>query len=388
MRYLFPFTLLLLTTCCLAQVRHQSLIVAEFRIDSPRVGNYTYLVSYNFANGSLISKDTIFGAKVFNKEEHNGAIIRYDLRKNFIYKNRYVVSGSGNIIDTHSKSMVVESSDDFVEALGDTLIFHRANAYTGKGFLMLDLKKRSYGFVNHEEWNKTIILSPDKKHRVFVNQSKLPYRIMLSVPEEKDEVIVDDAGHGPNITSGSFRPTIEIYWLSNNEFIYDKHEVKTAKDNRLFASVKLYTYNIQSHVNKLFNLLDTVEQGNINGVFFKDEIGQLIYRTSGFKYLAVDTAKRKLTPYPFYELGFNFSVANRMNEDYGRILQHKGEEIGRYWCSNELATKDMIAIEYGRIKSNLGYPKGFMAWSVITKTWQAVDVPWLCRVIGWINKED
>lgn len=48
--------------------KYQSLIVAEYRIDTPRVANYTYLVSYNFSNGELISKDTIVGRVVFKKE--------------------------------------------------------------------------------------------------------------------------------------------------------------------------------------------------------------------------------------------------------------------------------------------------------------------------------
>jgi len=48
--------------------KYQSLIVAEYRIDTPSAGNYTYLVSYNFSDGELISKDTIVGRVVFKKE--------------------------------------------------------------------------------------------------------------------------------------------------------------------------------------------------------------------------------------------------------------------------------------------------------------------------------
>ncbi|RYE30988.1 MAG: hypothetical protein EOP48_31680, partial [Sphingobacteriales bacterium] len=94
MKALLSIALFLSLTCCFGQPKRQQLIVAEYRIDSPRVGNFTYLVSYNLRDGILISKDTIFGAGT-NKKGVAGSYVRYDLGRNFIYQNRYVISGTG-----------------------------------------------------------------------------------------------------------------------------------------------------------------------------------------------------------------------------------------------------------------------------------------------------
>ena len=106
MRLLLSLTILMCSVTGNSQGNRQKLFVAEFRIDTPRAGNYTYLVSYNFENGKLQSKDTILGAETF-KEDRKGRFnryVRFEFGRNFIYNNRYVVSGTGNVIDIKKKN--------------------------------------------------------------------------------------------------------------------------------------------------------------------------------------------------------------------------------------------------------------------------------------------
>ncbi|WP_324229602.1 hypothetical protein [Lacibacter sp.] len=387
MKTLLSISYFLLCANCFGQTKLQKLIVAEYRIDSPRIGNFTYLVSYNFANGLLLSKDTILGVPT-NRKGIAGSYVRYDLGINFIYKNRYVISGIGNVIDIKTKSLVMEESDDFISAQGDTLIFHRDNIFTGTGYLMLDLKSRQYKFINQDKLDKdkNRRSSPDKLHYLSIDQSKLPYKIWLYNSDSKKKLVVQDAGHGPNIMYSSQFPTIETTWLNNHTFLYAVHETKFDDEKKDYSKVTLRQYDITTNSDQVFFVLDSVSNGKTNGRFFIDNVGQLIYRSSGWSYHLVDTVNRLLIDYPFYELGFGFSTANKAEQD-GTVLKYNNIDIGKLWCSNEVVGEDVIAVEFGDIGSNLAYPKGFMTWSKQTNKWTIISIPWLSNLIGWVNEE-
>jgi hypothetical protein len=387
MKTLLSITFSLLFANCFGQTKHQKLIAAEYRIDSPRIGNFTYLVSYNFSEGLLISKDTILGVPT-NRKGIAGSYVRYDLGKNFIYKNRYVISGIGNVIDIKTKTLVMEESDDFISAQGDSLIFHRSNIFTGTGYLMLDLKTKKYRFINHDEIDKDKDRrsSPDKQHYLSIDQSKIPYKIWLHNSNSKKRIVVSDAGHGPNIMYSSQFPTIETFWLDNNCFLYAVHETKFDVEKKDYSRVTLRKYDINLNTDRVFFILDSVSNGKTNGRFFTDNIGQLIYRSSGYSYHLVDTANNLLGEYPFYELGLGFLTANKSDKD-GTILKYNNTEIGKLWCSNEVVGEGVIAVEFGDIGSNLAYPKGIMTWSKQTNKWTTINIPWLSNVIGWVDKE-
>lgn len=387
MKTLLTIIFFLLFTQCYVQTKHQKLIVAEYRVDNPKVGNYTYLVSYNFNDGVFTSKDTIFSAET-NRKGVAGSYVRYDLGKNFIYKNRYVISGIGNVIDIKKKALVIEESDDFVVATGDSLFFHRNNIFSGTGFLILNLITGKYNFIDNKDWDrdKEKRTSPDKKHYLSIDQAKIPYKVCLHNSYGKKKTIVDDAGHGPNIMYSSQFPTIETHWLDNNTFLYAVHEIKINAAQKDFSKVTLHLFDINKNSNKVFFVLDSVSNGRVNGRFFKDDIGQTIYRTSGWSHYIVDTVKGVLVDYPFYELGFNFSTANKSEKD-GTVINYNKSEIGKLWCSNGVVSDGMIAVEYGDIGSNLAYPRGIKVWSNLTKSWSTINIPWLSNVIGWVDKE-
>jgi hypothetical protein len=386
MKTLLSITFFLVTACCLGQAKLQRLIAAEYRIDSPRVGNFTYLVSYNFENGILLSKDTIIGLPT-NKKGVAGSYVRYDLGKNFIYKNRYIVSGIGNVIDVRQRSLVLEESDDFISAQGDTLIFYRDNMFTGTGYLMLNLKTKKYNFINQYkiDKHKDRRSSPNKAHYLSIDQSKIPYKIWLHSSNGKKRIVVNNAGHGPNIMYSSQFPTVETYWINENSFLYAIHESKFNSEKD-YSKVMLRKHNITSNFDKVFFVLDSVSNGNVNGRFFTDNIGQLIYRTSGYSYYLIDTANNLLSSYPFYELGFSFSKANKSDKD-GTVLRYNSIEIGKIWCSNEVVGHDIIAVESGEAGSNLAYPKGIMIWCKRTNKWISISIPWLSNIIGWVDEE-
>lgn len=370
----------------------QKLIVAEFRIDTPRVGNFTYLVSYNFADGQLHSKDTILGAETFKKDKQGrfNRYVRFEFGGNFIYKNRYVVSGTGNVVDIEKKKLVIEEGDDFVSAQGDTLMFHRANIFTGTGYLLLNLKTGDYKFLNYDEKDRdrSSNSSPDKKHYLSIDRSTIPYKICLHDMSGQKKTLVADAGHGPNINGGSQSPTIEKHWLNNKSFLYAVHRLGGIDSSqfdssrqfysKFYSKVILHRFDITSNTDAVFFAIDNLRQGVANGRFFKDEVGQTIYRTSGYEYYVVDTTKNTLLAYPYYELGNGFSVENNYNPE-GNSIHFNGREIGRMRPSARTVSRGVIAVEQGENRINI--------WSERTGMWSTIEIPWISSLIGWLEDE-
>lgn len=372
--------------------KYQKLIVAEFRVDTPRVGHFTYLVSYNFEDGNLKSKDTILGAETFktNKDASFTRHVRFEFGRNFIYKKKYVVSGTGNVIDIENRKILIESGDNFISATGDSIIFHRANAYTGTGFLLLDLKSGNYDFINHEELNKykNERSSPDKKYYLSIDQSQIPYKIKLHSTPGIEKTVVVDAGHGPNIRGGSFRPTIETHWINNHSFLYAVHKIGKMIDSirmdttaffrpRYYHDVSIHEFNILSFTDKVYAEFEDIEQGDANDKFFEDKIGQTIYRTTGWDYYLLDTLQKKFSPYQYLELGNNFSMANKRSQD-GYVVRYNNEIIGILPQSSKVVGDGVIAFEKGGNEIKI--------WSGKTRGWLTLKIPWISSLVGWVDE--
>ena len=392
MKTLLTVTLTLYLVACFGQTKHQKLIVAEFRIDSPRAGNFTYLVSYNFEDGYLKSKDTILGAETFKKNKDSSFTrhVRFEFGGNFIYKRKYVVSGTGNVIDIENRKLLIEHGDEFISASGDSIIFHRNNIFTGTGFLLLNLSNGKYDFINHDELNKDRQErnSPDKKYYLSIDKSKIPYKIKLHSSEGTNKTIVFDAGSGPNITNGGPFPTIETNWINNHRFLYCVHKLEKLDSSRIDTSrqfnskylskVTVREFDISTMTDKVFAEFPNVKQGDINGKFFKDKIGQTFYRTSGWDYYLLDTLQNTFVDYPFYELGNNFSIA-MIDSSNSNAIRYYNDTIGNMSPSRKVVGCGIIAVEKGENEINI--------WSDKTKVWSSIKIPWISSVVGWIDEE-
>lgn len=375
MKHFIQYLIILTCSYCTAQDNAvKSLIVAEYKKDSTRVGSYTHLVKYNFIQGKFTSKDTILGAPV-TRENIPGSYVRFDLGKNFIYNNRFVISGIGNVIDLKTKSLVIEDSDEFVASYGDSLVFRSNNKYKGSGFLILNLKTKSYGFVQDKNYrNIKGLLSPDLKHGIKVDQSTIPYRILLCTSQNSCQTIVSDCGSGTRLLPySSFIPNVATLWLDNFNFVYAKYS----------STVEIWKVNIETKSNDLLGVVDSVPQAISNAYFFTDLNKNLLFTCAQGTFW-VDHNHKTLLAVSERNHGNQFT-SDLKGDENGVIIRHNNEIIGKLWCNcfDAVTSTDYYAVEYGDPGSNLGYPKGFKVWSSESKKWQTVDVPWLCAIIGW-----
>ncbi len=362
--------------------RENALLVAES-------GNHTHLVSYNFINGKLTSKDTILSEPA-SKGKNTGSYVRYDLGRNFVYKNRYVISGIGNIIDVKTNSLVMEESDNLIETRGDSIIFHRRNSRTGTGYLVCDLIKRTYGFVKDKNFMSVKgIHSPNHLWGLEIDKSKLPYKIVLYNNKNKPEVIVNNLGIETTLLlpqTYAFSD-VPIFWVNNHNFLYATCSSSIHRKDSITTTVAVHKYNIKTKSSEIVAKIDSVPPGVSKPTFSLDPKQKIIFHCSKGQFV-IDIKEKKAIHNNMNSVDNDFAIEYNRNKDYGSIITFQNIEIGRVWCSyyNAKTTKGFIAVEYGDIGSNLGYSKGVRVWNNVSKEWTDIEIPWMSGLIGWIEK--
>lgn len=385
-RLLFIIVLLSAISCLGQRPRENSLLVAEYQKSEEGLGNYTHLVSYNFIDGKLSSKDTIL-SKPTSKGQFKGSYVRYDLGSNFVYKNRYVISGIGNVIDIKNKSLVTEESDELIETKGDSIIFHRNNILTGTGYLVCDLKNKTYKFVKDTNFMAVKgTNSPNHLWGLEIDKSELPYKIILYDKNNRKEVLVNDCGSGTILSSyASTMPNVPVFWTNNQNFLYAIYSKSDLYSET--ATATIYKINLNTKVSEIVTKIDSIPPATSTSNFSTNPEGKIIFYCAKGQFL-IDIDKEQAIPYTMSSVDNYFTIENNNNEEYGRIITFQENEIGRVWCNyyNAKTTTEFIGIEYGVIGSNLGYPKGIKVWNSLTETWTNIEIPWLSSIVGWTEK--
>ncbi|MFT5822377.1 MAG: hypothetical protein ACI8ZM_003633 [Crocinitomix sp.] len=376
---------LLLSTICFGQIsRKNALLIAEYEKNEEGIGSYAHLVRYNFTDGMLESKDTILSASTL-KGQHQGSNVRYDLGNNFVYKNRYVISGTGNVIDTQTKSLVMEESDELIEVRGDSIIFHRDNIFTGTGYLVCDLTNRAYGFVKDKNFmNVKGIHSPNHLWGLEIDQSELPYKIVLHHKNNRVGVIINDCGRGTLLSPlASTSPNVPVFWIDNQQFIYATFKTSDSIDKDL-AMVTIHKVNLKSKVSEIIAIIDSVAPAISRSRFTTNPEGKIIFNCAKGKF---EIDNKRALAIGASSVGNGFSISHYSNEKYGRKIVHENKEIGKIRCNYKAkTTAGFIGLEYADVRSNLGSTKGVKVWNNITNEWKTIEVPFISSIIGWIEK--
>ncbi len=357
----------------------KSLIVAEYRKDGTGLGNYSNLVSYNFLDGKLISNDTIFGAPTF-KENGRVPYVRFNVSKNFIYKNRYVVSGRGNVIDLDKKTLVNDNSDEYIAAIGDTLIFWRYNDKNQPEYLYLNLLNERYKTTNKIK-SKFVkgLISPNYTHSLVVERFVPNPSIRLYNCFNKLEIIVQACGSGTTMSEySSVFPEVPLIWISDSVFVYAYFKKNSAE----IRKVNIFTKSNQEIVR-----IDSIPDAMSNAEFKKDANDNIVFHcTKGPTAINLNYNPDSLIPYT--RLGNQFEIEIRYDKRFYKI-KYKNEIIGELWCNSYSARtiEGYFATDFENNDSEVINPKGFVVWNDNTKEWNKYYVPNLCSIIGWIEEE-
>ncbi len=209
---LFVFTFIC-NRAVFSQNTTYSLIVIHY--DPASKGEFKQLVySYRFLNGHFVGRDelmTFKGRVMDGKKEKD--YIRTDLGTNILYKNRYLITGIGNIIDLKEKKILYDQKANLVRCSNDSAIYYTNDAFKGKFYSVYNFTTNKFSEV------KSLTFKAVAGQDIEFDRSAQPYKLNFYPVDKPKVVLSTDAGYGQTNTE-SKRNEVSVWWLDKNSFVY------------------------------------------------------------------------------------------------------------------------------------------------------------------------
>ena len=371
------FSFLIILTVVLAAFhppeKKASLLIAEYDNNAAK-NHMQHLVNYVFIGGTMISKETLLSVPT-QKEGVKGNYVRFDIGKNKIYRNRYVVTGIGNVIDIQTKKLLVSEQANFVAFKGDSIIFYTNDIFKGKFFSVLNLKTELYQKVEDANYN------PLPRPDVEVDETTRPFSISAYYVTGKKNVLVPDAGYGEAqpLVGDDVRRRFPIFWLDNGSFLY-------AHFNKDQQTATIYNVFLNKTIEKIA-VINAIPATAENTFFEFSTAGSIIYSCGKGRYL-VDVKKQKAEKILYESVGNNFFVEAEENPKYGRTIKFEDIEAGKKWCrvDNAKTIDGYAAFQNEIVIGTEHFPQGVAVWNTTTQKWTSLDVSSIADIVGWVQE--
>jgi hypothetical protein len=368
------FLFLYISVVCFSQ-QTSSLLIAEYD-ENGAENKIQHLVKYSFKNGELIERVPIVSVKIIDEKTQKN-YVRFDVGTNHIYRNRYIITGIGNIIDIKNKKILHDLQEPFVACMGDSVLFYTNDIFKGKYYSIYNLKTEKYFKVENPNFK------PFGNSEVEFDVFTQPFTISKYDISGRKTVLVSDAGYGEaNLKDPTKAKQIPpIYWLDKNKtaFVYANYS-KTHK------SATLYKVGLDGKPEKI-GVIDSIPMVAANSFFKAGVDGNIIYSCGKGRYL-VDVQNKKLEKITFENAGYGFTIESKENQEYGRIIKYNNTEIVKKWCrfDNAQTTTDYIAIENEMHVNGERFPQGVAVWYNPTAKWKKLKLFELASIVGWITE--
>lgn len=354
----------------------RKLLVIEnaFYTENGKLRSYPHLVSYNFEEGELVSKDTLTDKTVDLSDFKD-----YGNVCNSIYKNRYIISSvGGTLFDIQTKTILLKDGGSLVESIGDSLIFH-LQRFDVDAYYLYDLKTHTCTKLENGSYIEISgALSPDKKYGIKPSGEGLPihtqkdYQLILFDSANKEKTIVAAAGMGTYLSgfSSSFAE-IPTYWLDNSTFIYAKYLFPSI--NKL-TKIEIHKVTIKNGSDEKLCTIDSVNESFENGEFCRDTSGNLVFQDSKKAYVFDKSLKNNSQ----IEL-----ISKAIDHDFKFIYSPDFKKSELLFKQNSI--KDNVIL-YG-FKTTEGYIAidEISVWSKYSNKWTTINSHWFVSKIGWIE---
>jgi len=353
--------------------RQVSLLIAEYD-DNAATNNLQHLVNYIFVDGAMVSKETLISLPT-KKSGVTGNYVRFDLGKNRIYRNRYVVTGIGNVIDIKTKKLLVYERGDFVKFSGDSIIFHTNDIFKGKYYSVLDLKTEKFGKVEDPNYN------PLPRPDIEVDETTKPFGISAYYVTGKQDILVKDAGYGEAqpLLGDDVKRKFPIFWLDNTSFLY-------ANFSKNQQAASIYKVNINHTVEKIGDILEIPATAESAYFEFSSD-GEIVYSCGKGKF-SVDLKKKTVSKLMYQPIGNNFFVESDEDPKYGRTIMYEIDVARKKWCrvDNAKTTSGYAAIQNEIVMGEDRFTQGVAVWNATTKKWTNLSVTSLSDIVGWVEE--
>jgi hypothetical protein len=299
---------------------------------------------------------------------------RFDIGRNFIYNNRWLVTGNGDIIDLVQKKTVIQTHDRFIRSGTDSLIFYTNDITRGKYYSVFHTKTGAYTQVAKAGWKA----QPGRD--VEADCTTQPFHIYEYPASAPKIERVADAGCGENLSlQPGTHPACPIMWLNNNQFLFPKY-TNNGK------TLEIVLVDLSATAQTVLGRITDVPPSTLPFRFLYGENSQLLF-FCGKGWFEIDMAAKNLQTQPALNLGNGFSVGLQSYPLQGNPIYYRGQTIGTYFCDPEMiyTAPGAIAFCADHIIGEQRFRKGIAAWTVSAGMWKWVGDGDVAAVCGWTN---
>lgn len=282
--------------------------------------------------------------------------IRFDLGRSRIVDNRYLVPGLGEgVIDTKDGKLLWQS--DLTEKLKKEI------RNTGPSFESRDFSLHAY--------------SPDRTKEAYSEGDE----IYTLGPDGKKSVLATGLSMQLSKFCCGMPVGVPLLWLDNNRILTQQkngsiilvRDTDKTPQPELIADIPISEPALSSPS------LNLAPDGT---VYYSISLEK-----SWGKDFKIDVDGKNYAPLSYMPVGNEFGI----ELDTGKRAQdirYREKNIGTYWCAiwEAKTAEGYLAVPYGPVGSNLGYPAGVVVWNRDTSKWTEIKTNWGPHLLGWIEE--
>lgn len=347
----------------------ESLIVVQYdQEDDTELKQSIYKYNFNkevFAGKELIL--TVEGKK-------NGAdYVRFDLGENTLYKNRYLISSTGNIVDLSEKRVLHSGNGKVVYTSNDSIVYFINDVFDGSYYALFDLTTNAYSEIKNKNFK------PLPGQEVEFDRTKSPYKLVYLPPKKPKEILMEDAGHGGVVSGSTYKiGGIPVYWVNNDVFLFPNVKVSNLEGSIVKYDLKTRTAKEIGNFSSTSNLAPGYKlvKGKSSFVefYFKDRL----YLINPIKDVML------LTGFKEFDAGFSVEMISKQT---GRGVWLKGKEVGRnhFELRSFKSTENYAALLKEVYFGDESFQQGLVVYHAGSNKWQDINAEKVVAVIGWVK---
>lgn len=327
------------------------------------------LFAYHFLNGSFTGRDELLSVQ--GKKEGKD-YIRFDRGNNLIYKNRYLITGIGNIIDLQEKKVLFDGKAKLMRCSNDSAIFYTDDIFKGRFYSVYNFSNNTYGEV------KELLFKTKYGRDVEFDKSTKPFKL-LYFPSGKPRVqLLSDAGYGQVNEKDSYIPDPPLVWIDNDNFMFSHFNASNTE-------VQFFKVNVDTKKSERIGSLDISGESGLAEIQSLNS-DQVMFKL-GNKYVFIDMESGSISEQEYTKPMNGFSFNCKPDPKVGHTIKLYGNEIGKYhFDSRNFVAGTNIAGFVREMKiGQESYQQGLMVWNTTRKKWESVDAEEVLALIGWLN---
>ncbi|MCD6018213.1 MAG: hypothetical protein K0S53_1334 [Bacteroidetes bacterium] len=325
------------------------------------------IVKFNFVNYVFAGKDTVM---TVNGKKDGKDYLRFDEGENILYRNRYLISSKGCILDLQTREVLRDAPAKVVKLTNDSVIYFINDVFSGSYYSLYNLTTRLYSDISQPDFKPLV------GQNVEIDQKSSPYKLIYFPKGKPKAILMDDAGHG-GVSTIEKKTGVPVYWIDDNSFMFPYIKITDLEGSIVKYDLNLKTQKTIGSFSANAKIPTTFTFNKINNALvefsFKD------------KYYLINPIKETMLNTYYKDFEYNYSISTDI-KPLGRTIYHKGIEIGKNYFElhNFKASNNHAAIICNIKMGGSATKRELSVYSVFKAKWENIYVDHLVSIAGWI----